>query len=132
MKKLAVIAVGMVFLLCSAAVSVAASSGDQGCKAKEQALEKRLAAARQHNNTEQIEGLQKALHNIRTWCTDNNLKAKADYEVWEKQNEVQEREQELNQARTDGKKKKIVQRERKLDKARQKLREAQAKRDALQ
>lgn len=131
MKKIATIAVGTLFFLCSAGTSLAASSGAKGCEAKKQALEARLAAARRHNNTGQVEGLQRALQNVQAWCTDNNLKAKADYEVWEKQNEVREREKDLTQARSGGKKKKIAQREHKLQEARQELREAEEKRDAL-
>ena len=132
MKKILVAAVGAVFLLCSGSTALAASSGAKGCKAKKEALETRLAAARRHNNTGQIEGLQRALQNVQAWCTDSDLKAKAEYEVWEKHNEVQEREQELTQARAGGKKKKIAKQERKLQEARQELREAEEKRDALQ
>lgn len=98
----------MLFLLCSAGTSLAANPEAKGCEAKKQALETRLAAARRHNNTGQVEGLQRALQNVQAWCTDNDLKAKADYEVWEKRNEVQKREQDLTQARAGGKKKKIT------------------------
>jgi len=103
----------------------------EGCMKKQQAVERQLAIARQHNNTHKVEGLERALANIKSWCSENNMRAKADYEVWEKQREVEERRQELEEAKAGGKAKKIAKREEKLREAEKELREAEEERKAL-
>lgn len=104
---------------------------DKNCEAKEQRLQQQLEFAHQHGNTHRAAGLERALANVKTWCTDTSLKSKAEMKVLEKQDEVFEREQELEEAKASGKADKIAKRERKLEEARQELQEAEAKRDAL-
>lgn len=100
------------------------AKGPKGCQAKESVLVWKLAQAREHGRSGQIAGLERALLNVRTWCTDGSLKAKAELELWEKEQEVLEREEDLQEARASGKPEKIAKRERKLEEARQELEQA--------
>lgn len=100
------------------------AKGQKGCQAKESMLVWKLAEARENGRTGQVQGLERALANVRTWCTDGSLKAKADLDLWEKEQEVAEREKDLQEARAGGKPEKIAKRERKLEKARRELEQA--------
>lgn len=100
------------------------------CKAKEEALQRQLEMARRHGNTGRVQGLERALANIRTWCTDDSGKSRAEMTVLDKEREVFERETELEEARQSGKPDKIAKRERKLQEARRELERAKAARDA--
>lgn len=102
------------------------AKGPKGCQAKEATLQWKLAEAKENGRTGQVEGLERALANVRTWCTDGSLKAKADLELWEKEQEVAEREQDLRDAKAGGKPDKIAKRERKLAEAKRELEAARA------
>lgn len=103
-----------------------------GCEKKEQALMQQLEIAREYGNYNQIRGLERALANVRTWCSDGGLLSDAEENVEEKQEEVWEREQELAEAIAEGKDpEKIAKRQRKLDEARNELEQAVRERDAL-
>lgn len=111
----------LIFLLTA---SFALADLDKGCQEKEKALEEQLAIAREHGNAGKIRGIEKALYNVRTWCTDAKLKDKAALEVREKEQDVRERQNELEEARQSGKTDKIRKRETKLQKAEQELQDA--------
>ena len=53
-----------------------------GCKRKEQAIETKMEYARKHGNQEQLRGLEEALSQVRRWCSDGSLRAKAELKVW--------------------------------------------------
>ena len=100
-----------------------------GCKRKEQAIETKMEYARKHGNQEQLRGLEEALSQVRRWCSDGSLRAKAELKVLEKQDKVQE---DLDKAVAEGKgEKKRAKLQRKLSEAKEELAEAIAKRDAL-
>lgn len=103
-----------------------AASDLTGCAAKKQDIETRLSFARQHNNTHQIAGLEKALREVDQNCTEDSLLKQRQEKVAEKKREVHEREQELTKAKAEGRSaSKIQKRENKLAEAREELKEAE-------
>lgn len=102
------------------------------CGNKISQLEKQLAIAKQHNNAGKAAGLERALDNVRAWCTDENELAEAEVKVFEKQEKVVDRQDELDKAVAKGDaQKKIEKRKQKLAEAQGELREAEKARDAL-
>lgn len=99
-----------------------------GCAAKQQDLQHELSIAREHGNTPQIAGLEKALREVTEHCTDEGLLKARQEKVAEKQAKVQEREQDLREAQATGRSDKIDKQQRKLEDAREELKTAQ---DAL-
>ncbi len=117
------------FALPVIAFSSAAFAAPQpeSCVTKQQEIQTQLDYAHQHNNKNQIEGLQKALSESKAHCTDAGLKAENARHVAEKQQKVHEREQELKEAQATGDNKKIAKKQKKLEEAQTELREAQGK-----
>lgn len=100
------------------------SKAPKGCRSKESMLVWKLTEAKENGKTEEAHGLERALANVRAWCDHGDTKAKSEFAVWEKEQEVVECEKDLRGARAGGKPEKIAKRKRKLDKARQELEEA--------
>ncbi|EAR5954681.1 DUF1090 domain-containing protein [Salmonella enterica] len=96
-----------------------------GCAAKKQEVENQITYAREHNNTHQIAGLQKALREIEEHCTDPQLLRQRQLKIAEKEQKVAERQAELEQAKETGNPQKIAQKQKKLDHAREELQDAQ-------
>lgn len=122
--RLSMLAALPIFALSSAAF---AAPQPESCVTKQQEIQTQLDYAHQHNNKNQINGLEKALSESKAHCTDAGLKAENERHVAEKQQKVQEREQELKEAQASGSSKKIAQKQKKLDQAQSELREAQGK-----
>ncbi len=102
------------------------------CERKIRSIEKQIAIAEQHNNTDKVLGLQKALRNVNLWCTEEGELAEAEIDVLEKQEKVQERDEELAEAIAEGKKdKKIAKHRQKLEEAKKELLDAEKMRDSL-
>ena len=109
-----------------------AAQAESICGNKIAQLEKQLAIAKQHNNTGKAAGLERALEKVRTWCTDENELSEAEVKMFEKQEKVAERQDELDKAVAKGDaQKKIEKRKQKLTEAQGELREAEKARDAL-
>ncbi|EAW1478409.1 DUF1090 domain-containing protein [Salmonella enterica subsp. enterica serovar Thompson] len=96
-----------------------------GCAAKRQQVENQITYAREHNNTHQIAGLQKALREIEEHCTDPELLKQRQLKISEKRKKVAERQAELERAHETGNPKKMAQKQKKLDRARDELQDAQ-------
>ena len=97
------------------------------CQQKEQDIQHEIAMAKQHNNQRRVNGLERALTEVRANCSDNKLKASHQARIKAQREKVAERERELNEERQDGDdKEKIAKRERKLEEARQELKKLQA------
>lgn len=124
MKKTVLI---LSFCLLPATFTVAQAASDlTGCAAKKQEIETQLSYARQHNNTHQTAGLEKALSEVDAHCTDSGLLQQRQQKVAEKKQKVQERQQELATAQAEGRSaSKIEKRQQKLAEARQELQEAE-------
>lgn len=95
-----------------------------GCEAKRQNIEQQLDYARTHDNDHRIAGLQKALSELNTNCTDEKLRAEREAEVREKELKVEMRRQELAEAQTDGRTDKINKKQLKLAEAQAEYTEA--------
>ena len=126
---------------CALLSSVTFSYADSNynCKKKEQNLQKQLQYAEQYNNTYRIEGLKRALANVRQYCGQQNsgkdgyiadfseqeqallYKQKLDKKVLKYQKKVLDAKYDLEQAKLSGKSDKINKRVLKLEEQQQKL-----------
>ncbi|WP_145032100.1 DUF1090 domain-containing protein [Pantoea ananatis] len=97
------------------------------CQQKEQDIQREIEMAQKHNNQRRVNGLERALTEVRAGCTDKKLKASHLEKINAQKEKVAERERELKEERDEGHDKdKIAKRERKLEEARQELKELQA------
>lgn len=97
------------------------------CQQKEQDIQHEIAMAKQHNNQRRVNGLERALTEVRANCSDNKLKASHQARIKEQREKVAEHERDLKEERQEGDdKEKIAKRERKLEEARQELKKLQA------
>ncbi|MEB6605590.1 MULTISPECIES: DUF1090 domain-containing protein [Aeromonas] len=107
-------------------------SENVGCKARHQAVTEQLAFARAHDNAERVAGLEQALRNIETHCTDAGLLEDQQQKVVKQKAEVEERLADLQSARVAGKPDKIAKKQAKLEASQAELLEAQRELEALQ
>ncbi|AWC93026.1 DUF1090 domain-containing protein [Morganella morganii] len=112
-------------------VSTSALSAQNGCDIKKSKIQEQLSYAKAHGNTHRVQGLERALQNVNTYCTPNSLRDDARDEVSDRTKEVAERKADLQKAIDKGDISKIAKRERKLAEAEAELKEAQAELDAL-
>lgn len=121
-------------ILALAAISLfiplASAQAADGCRIKEEKLERKLAYAKTHNNRGQIAGLEKALAEVRANCDPAGLRADSESKVRDKEDKVREREREVEEARRQGDQNKIAKKQKKLRQAQTELKEAQAKHEA--
>lgn len=102
----------------------AESQATTGCEAKRQDIEQQINYALIHNNNDRITGLEKALSELNTNCTEKRLRAERESDVRRKERKVEARRQELAEAKTDGRTDKINKKQQKLEKAQDELDEA--------
>ena len=112
-------------------VSTSALSAQNGCDIKKSKIQQQLSYAKAHGNTHRVQGLERALQNVNTYCTPNSLRDDARDEVSDRTKEVAERKADLQKAIDKGDISKIAKRERKLAEAEAELKEAQAELDSL-
>ncbi|MBC4012603.1 DUF1090 domain-containing protein [Morganella morganii] len=112
-------------------VSTSALSAQNGCDIKKSKIQEQLSYAKAHGNTHRVQGLERALQNVNTYCTPNSLRDDARDEVSDRTKEVAERKADLQKAIDKGDISKIAKRERKLAEAEAELKEAQAELNAL-
>lgn len=60
------------------------------CQEKEQDIQKEISYAEKHNNQRRIEGLNKALNEVRANCTDSKLRTEQKEEIAERQRDLAE------------------------------------------
>ncbi|MCZ4060135.1 DUF1090 domain-containing protein [Pantoea sp. LMR881] len=97
------------------------------CQQKEQDIRHEIDMAQKNNNPRRVNGLERALTEVRASCTDKKLEAAHLERINTQKQKVAEREDELKQERQDGNdKEKIAKREQKLEEARQELKKLQA------
>lgn len=96
------------------------------CLQKEKNIEREIADAKQHDNQRRVNGLERALTEVRASCTDEKLKAAHQENINVKKQEVAEREHDLKEAEEDGDKEKIAKRQRKLQEEREELKALQS------
>lgn len=112
-------------------VSTSALSAQNGCDIKKSKIQEQISYAKAHGNTHRVQGLERALQNVNTYCTPNSLRNDARDEVSDRTKEVAERKADLQKAVDKGDISKIAKRERKLAEAEEELKEAQAELDTL-
>ena len=71
------------------------------CQQKEQDIQHEIAMAKQHNNQRRVNGLERALTEVRANCSDNKLKASHQARIKAQREKVAERERELKEERQD-------------------------------
>jgi len=97
------------------------------CQQKEQDIQHEIEMAKKHNNQRRVNGLERALTEVRAGCTDKKLKASHLEKINAQKQKVAERERELKEERDEGHDKdKTAKREHKLEEARQELKKLQA------
>lgn len=100
-----------------------AAPAPETCATKQQAIKQQLEYAHQHNNKEQIAGLQKALSESQANCSQTGLEKEQQQKMAEKQEKVNERTRELKKVQATGNKQKIAKQQKKLDEALHELNE---------
>ncbi|EOV9017625.1 DUF1090 domain-containing protein [Cronobacter muytjensii] len=104
----------------------AAALAASPCEEKAQEIEKEIRYAEQHQNQGRIDGLKKALSQVRNNCRDSDVIAAHRQKVAEKEAEVAERRAELHEATQKGDADKIAKRRHKLAEAEQELKALKA------
>ncbi|PQZ94048.1 MULTISPECIES: DUF1090 domain-containing protein [Pseudomonas] len=95
-----------------------------GCAAKRQAISLQIEQAKAHGNSAQQAGLEKALSEVTTHCTDASLKKERENKVLDAKHEVSRRQADLDKAMKKGDAEKINKRKDKLAESRKELQEA--------
>lgn len=96
-----------------------------GCDAKRQSIENEIAYAQTQGNAARVQGLQKALAEVKAHCTDASLRSAAEQKVSKAQGKLQDRQHDLQAAKDQGKSaQKIADRQRKVDDAHADLQQA--------
>ncbi len=110
--------------------SLALSAGSYAttlCQEKEQNILKEISYAEKHQNQNRIDGLNKALSEVRANCSDSQLRADHHKKIAKQKDEVAERQQDLAEAKQKGDADKIAKRERKLAEAQEELKKLEAR-----
>lgn len=95
-----------------------------GCAAKRQAISSQIEQAKAHGNRAQQAGLEKALDEVTTHCTDAGLKKERENKVLDAKHEVSRRQADLDKAMKKGDPDKINKRKEKLADSRKELKDA--------
>lgn len=96
------------------------------CSAKKQAIETQISYAEKHNDILRTQGLKKALSDVNSYCSNDDLEAKYKKKIEEKTEKVAERMQDLKEAQIKGDAEKIAKQEAKLLKDKAELTKAQS------
>lgn len=104
-----------------------ASFANTLCQQKEQEIQREIGYAEKHNNQHRIDGLKKALSEVKSNCTDSKLRAEHKEKIAEQKDEIEERRQDLKEAKEKGDADKIAKREEKLKEAQEELKALEAR-----
>lgn len=97
------------------------------CEQKEQDIQREIGMAQKHNNQRRVNGLERALTEVRADCSDKKLEAAHLERINAQKQKVAEREHALREEREEGRdREKIARRQQKLDEARRELKKLQA------
>ncbi len=97
------------------------------CQEKEQDIQREISYAEKHHNQHRVEGLKKALSEVKANCTDSKLRADHQEKIAKQQEEIAERRQDLQEAKQKGDADKIAKREKKLKEAQDDLKALEAR-----
>lgn len=101
------------------------------CLGKQNAIQTQLSYAKKANNVYQVQGLEKALNEVLTYCTDKKLEKKYKEKISKQMDDVKDRQYDLEKAKMDGRPDKIAKQQTKLQKDEYELKEAREKLDAF-
>lgn len=105
------------------ASSVGDCSRHLGCEKKFCEIEKQIIIAQDKDNKRRVEGLNKALKEAKSHCTDKGLKKDLAGKIEEIREEISEYEIDLKEAKEDNKIDKIIKYEQKISEEKLKLKE---------
>ena len=91
------------------------------CVRKRSKISLRDQLCRKHQNQNRIDGLNKALSEVRANCSDSQLRADHQKKIAKQKDEVAERQQRFSRGEAKGDADKIAKRERKLAEAQEEL-----------
>ncbi|QMR75313.1 DUF1090 domain-containing protein [Enterobacter sp. RHBSTW-00175] len=91
------------------------------CLEKEKDIQREISYAEKHNNQNRINGLKKALSEVKANCSDKELRASHQKKIAAQKEEVAERRRDLQEAKEKGDADKIAKREKKLKEAQDEL-----------
>ncbi len=104
-----------------------ASFANSLCQEKEQDIQREIGYAEKHNNQHRVEGLKKALSEVKANCSDSKLRADHQKKIAEQKDEIAERHRDLQEAKEKGDAEKIAKREKKLKEAQDDLKALEAR-----
>ncbi|WP_434777215.1 DUF1090 domain-containing protein [Neisseria sp. Ec49-e6-T10] len=113
-------------IMGTALISTSVMAAPRTCADKQRAIETEISYAKAHNNTYRLQGLNRALADVKAYCTDEGLQAKRQEKVTEKEHDVAKAERELKAAQAKNDSKKIAKKQKKLQEALSDLAEAKA------
>lgn len=97
------------------------------CQEKEQDIQREIGYSEKHNNQHRVDGLKKALSEVKANCSDSKLRADHQKKIAEQKDEIAERRQDLQEAKEKGDAEKIAKREKKLKEAQDDLKALEAR-----
>ena len=98
-----------------------ASFASSLCMEKEKDIQREITYAEKHNNQNRINGLKKALSEVKANCSDSELRANHQKKIAAQKAEVTERRHDHQEAKEKGDADKITKREKKLKEAQEEL-----------
>ncbi|RPH29354.1 DUF1090 domain-containing protein [Buttiauxella warmboldiae] len=104
-----------------------AAQANSLCGEKERDIQREIGYAEKHQNQSRVDGLNKALREVRANCTDSGLRAAHQKKINQQQAEIAERKADLQEAHAKGDADKITKREQKLAEAEDELKTLQAR-----
>ena len=97
------------------------------CQEKENDIQREISYAEKHNNQHRINGLKKALSEVKANCSDDELRADHKKKIDKQKDEIAERRHDLEEAKEKGDADKIAKREKKLQEAQDDLKALEAR-----
>lgn len=120
--KYCLIAAASLFMLASVA-----QASDSLCQQKADAIKHEIELAKKHNNQRRVNGLERALTEAQSNCSDKKLRSAHQEKIAAQRAKVKEREHELAEERAKGDdRSKIEKREHKLTEARSELKKLES------
>nr|WP_159465001.1 DUF1090 domain-containing protein [Scandinavium goeteborgense] len=110
-----------IFLALGLVTMSAGAFASTPCQEKEQDIQREIHYAEKHHNQSRIDGLNKALREVKDNCSDSKLRADHQKKIAEQKEEITERRHDLDEAKNKGDADKISKREHKLTEAQQQL-----------
>jgi chromosome segregation ATPase len=116
-------------LLATTAVAAETTKTLTGCAAKRDEIQTQIDHAKAAGNSAQVAGLETALSQVKSNCTDEQLEKSREQKVLDAQHEVKKLESDLQKAMSKGDPEKIDSRKNKLAEARKELEAAKKELD---